>query len=331
VSSRRRSRGVVIVVAIVAAAIAAVVAWAGRADEGSAQEAAGPREGAPPLALDAFVSNQAEAEGLAGAARLYQDGKRRDALEAFQRVLAANPDSLYAQIGVAFALWPDGTLEQLRKLEARDPASGLVQLHLGLALYWQGRLQEAEEAWRKAEEIEPDSSAALRAESLLHPEMPAGRPFFVPAEPLPQDLEGRLPLEQLDALERRAQGSTRATPWIQYGVALQRAGRSLSARDAFDKAVELEPDNPEALVAAAVARFDKDEPSQTFSRLGPLTTRFPDEPVVRFHLGLCLIWLRRLDEARNQLEQTRADGGQTVWGRQASELLDTLDSAATAG
>jgi Flp pilus assembly protein TadD len=157
--------------------------------------------------------------------------------------------------------------------------------------------------------------------------MPAGRPFFVPSEPLPTDIEDLLPLEQLAELERRARSAPDALPWIQYGVALQRAGRSVSARDAFARAVELEPENVEALVAEAVARFEKDDPSRAFSRLGPLSDRFGDEPVVRFHLGLCLLWLRRLDEARDQLEQAVAAGGGTVWGRQAAELLDQLDAA----
>jgi tetratricopeptide (TPR) repeat protein len=318
---------IVIAVAVAAAAVAAVVAWGGRADDSRAPEAGGPREGAPPLALDALVADEAEATGLESAARLYQEGQRREALEAFRQVLEAHPDSLYAKVGAAFALWPDGTFEELRKLEASEPGSALVQLHLGLALFWEGRQLEAEEAWRTAQESEPDSSAAVRAESLLHPEMPAGRPFVVPSQALPRELEGMLPLEQLAELERRAGEAADAAPWIAYGVALQRAGRPLSARAAFDRAVELEPENVEALVAAAVSRFEKDDPSQAFSRLGPLSDRFGDEPIVRFHLGLCLLWLRDLDEARAQLEQAVAAGGETVWGRQAAQLLASLEEA----
>jgi tetratricopeptide (TPR) repeat protein len=322
-----RGRVVVVGVAAVAATVAAVVAWGGRADDGQVREAGGRREGSPPLALDALVADRAEAVGLESAARLYREGQRRAALDGFRQVLESSPDSLYAQVGAAFALWPEGTFEELRRLEEREPGSALVQLHLGLALYWDGRQQEAQEAWRKAEELEPDSSAAVRAESLLHPEMPAGRPFFVPSEPLPPELEGALPLAQLAALEERANAATDATPWIQYGVALQRAGRPLSAREAFDRAVELEPDNVEALAGAAVIRFEKDDPSQAFSRLGPLSDRFGNEPVVRFHLGLCLLWLRQVEEARDQLGQAVATGGETVWGRQAAQLLESLDSA----
>jgi tetratricopeptide (TPR) repeat protein len=328
VSSRARTRLFVAAVAVAAASVAAVVAWAGREpDTPPPATAAGPREGVPPLALDALVADETEAAGIREGARLYEEGQRREALDAFRDVLAERPGSLYAAVGAAFALWPEGTLEELRALEAAHPESGLVQLHLGLALLWQGRRLEAEEAWRRAEALEPDSAAAIRAESLLHTEMPAGRPFFVPGTPLPEDLANRLPLEQLEQLGRRAESADTAEAWLHYGVALQRAGKPVSARDAFDRAVELAPADPEALVAAALARFDKDAPSQAFSRLGPLADRFPDEPVVRFHLGLSLLWLRQVDEAREQLDRAVAAGGDTIWGREAALLLDRLESA----
>ena len=50
---------------------------------------------------------------------------------------------------------------------------------------------------------------------------------------------------------------------------------------------------PDAQVAAAVVRFDKTRPVLAFSRLGPLTRRFPHASTVRFHLGLLLLWLAR--------------------------------------
>src|SRR5262245_12595918 len=265
-SSRTRTRAIVAAVAVAAAVVAGVVAWVGRGEEGTASVAqGGPREGSPPLVLDALVDDPAEAVGLRSAADLYQSGERRAALEAFNELLEREPGSLYAKVGAALSLWPDGTLSQLRELETANPESALVQLHLGLTLLWQGRQAEAEEAWRRAEELEPDSPAAVRAESLLHPEFPAGRPFFVPAEQLPQDLARLLPTEQLAQLRQRATDSDSAREWIDYGVGLQRAGLTVSAREAFERASALEPDNREALTAAALSRFDKDDPSEAFS------------------------------------------------------------------
>jgi tetratricopeptide (TPR) repeat protein len=327
VSSRVRVYALVGAAAAAAAAAAALVAWSGRGDDGTvAAETSPPRSGAPPLALDVLVDSPEEAAALQEAVQLYEDGRREAALAAFEQVLADDPASLYAQVGAAFASWPDGTLGALDALAAEHPASALVELHRGLALFWEGKDGEAEAAWRRAEAIDPDSPAALRAESLVHPEMPAGRPFFVAGEAVPQDVAGLSPLEQLAELERRAEAGN-AEDWILYGAALQRAGRSVSARAAFDRAVSLAPQDLEAQTAAAVARFDKDDPAQAFSRLGPLSARYAAEPVVQFHLGLLLLWLSQVEEATRHLEAARDGGAGTVWAEEARRLLDRLEEA----
>jgi hypothetical protein len=88
--------------------------------------------------------------------------------------------------------------------------------------------------------------------------------------------------------------------------------------------VKLAPDDPETLTAAAVARFDKDEPAAAFSRLGPLTRRFPRVQTVRFHLGLLLVWIGDAEGAKRQLRQVQALGPETRLGREAKRFLDRL-------
>jgi Flp pilus assembly protein TadD len=114
-----------------------------------------------------------------------------------------------------------------------------------------------------------------------------------------------------------------------YGVALQRVERPVSAERQFAAAAALAPGNPEAQVAAAVGRFDKDNPSAAFSRLGPLSKRFPRAPTVRFHLGLLLLWLNDLPDARKQLRLARAEGPGTPLGQEASRFLVRLSSIGT--
>ena len=112
-----------------------------------------------------------------------------------------------------------------------------------------------------------------------------------------------------------------------YGSVLEQAGRRISAQRAYDRAVELDPDSLDARVAAAVGRFDKDDPSQAFGRLGPLASANPRAPVVRYHLGLMLLWLPNLEEAREQLERARAADPTGFYGRQAARVLQQLDEA----
>ncbi len=329
-----RIRLLVVVLAVAAGGAAAAVAWTGRAQESASpthSQPSGPRQGAPPLELDPLVRDRELDASLRAAERLYDDGNRSGARAAFDEILAEHPDSVEAAVGAAIASWPDGTTPRLEELAAREPARGLVQLHLGLAYLWGRRDGDAQDAWREALRVEPDSSSAIRAESLLHPEMAPARPFYVPGASFPAELAGLLPLEQLEALEERAAGSGSVTDRLLYGSGLQRAGRVVSAVEAFDRAVELSPDDPEALTAAALARFAKDDPSAAFSRLGPLADRFPQSAVVRFHLGLALLWLRSAEEARRQLGLAVASEPDTVWADQARRLLAELDREGTGG
>lgn len=152
---------------------------------------------------------------------------------------------------------------------------------------------------------------------------PLPQPLFYPDFGLPSDLVGLAPREQLEALqERAAAGDVQAL--LVLGVAYQRAGERDSAREAFDRALEREPGNLRARVAAAVIRFDRDEPAAAFSRLGPLARDHPRAALVRFHLGLLLLWIRELEEARVQLERALAADPSGFYGREARALLERL-------
>jgi tetratricopeptide (TPR) repeat protein len=312
------------VIAIVAslAATAAVVTVGATvlASSGESKREAGPvglREGAPPLLLDLGVRDDAEARTLRRAASLHARGRRAEAAR-----LLVGAASLDGQVAAAVAAWPDGTIERLAALRRRHPRSALVRVHLGLARFWARQDAAAVAAWRAAERVEPDSASAVRAGDLLHPNMATGLPTFVPAVTLPPALAKLRPADQLEAL---SQGARDADGKLLYGVALQRLGKPVSARRQFDAAAALEPDRAETQVAAAVARFDKDDPSRAFSRLGPLSRRFPRAPTVRFHLGLLLLWIGRVDEAKRQLASARDLGPATALGREANRFLDRLD------
>ena len=327
-SRRARVYAIVAVAAAAAAllAIAGALFQAGGEDGGTRPATTQPEraDSAPPgLELDVTVFlTDAQARELRQAEIAYDDGRRAEARRRFEAVLRRDPDSVEAAVGAAIAAWPDGTVERLRDVVATHPDSGVALLHLGLALLAEGDREAAEEQWREAERRDPDSSAALTAEDLLHPGMPPGRPFFLPSKTAPE-LEKLPPARQLRVLAERARRGT-AADWILYGAALQRAQRPVSARAAFDRALALEPGNLEARAAAAVARFEKDDPSQSFSRLGPLASANPRSPVVRFHLGLMLLWLRQLEQARNQLGRASEAGPQTRHGRAAASLLRRL-------
>lgn len=321
-SPRARVYGIV-GVAAVAAAVAVVGATLLQTRGERAAEAPQVRAGAPRLLLDLGIRSDAEGRALRRAATLYDRGRRRDALAIFSRYRSVD-----ARIGAAFARWPDGTLGTMEDLAGDTPRSAVVQLHLGLALYWSRRDGDALAAWRIAARVQPDTESAIEADTLLHPRFAPGLPPFVPEFPFPRRL-ARLPRDrQLAALAAAARAPD-ARAKLLYGIALQGLGRRVSAAAEFTAAARLAPDDPEARVADAVGRFSKTAPQRAFSRLGPLVRVFPRAQTVRFHLGLLLLWSGEVRQARKELVLARALGARTPLGREANAFLASLRSNGT--
>lgn len=275
-----------------------------------------PRPGFPPLALFFGIRDDREAVDLGRAASLYEAGRRQQAAPIFARY-----DSLEAKVGSAFAAWP-ASKDRIEQLGALYPRSSLAQLHLGLSRFWDGS-GGALTAWREARDVEPDTPYAVRAGDLLQPEFAPGLPGFIVS--FDYRIPGGTRAAQLDALaaDRTLRGR------LLYGVALQALGRPVSARRAFAGALELAPKNVDALVADAVGRYDKGNPSAAFSRLGPLSRSFPNAATVRFHLGLLLLWQKDLQEAKRQLELARrAEPGSRI-ADEATRFLDAIRNAGT--
>lgn len=277
-----------------------------------------PRPGFPPLYLDLGVRGDPAAQAIRSASALYARGRHADALRIFDRY----PD-VEAQVGAALATWPAGTIDRLRTLASAHPRSAVVRLNLGIADYWAGKGADALAAWREAVSVEPDSPAAVSADNFLHPDFAPSLPPFVPSFPAPPVLRDLPPGRQLEALAQRARGGG-AHAKLLYGAALQRVGRPVSAEREFAAAARLAPDDPDAQVAAAVGLFSKAHPERAFGRLGPLTRRFPAAPTVRFHLGVMLLWMRQLKQARTELRKAVAEGPRTAPGLEAKRFLDSL-------
>jgi Flp pilus assembly protein TadD len=173
---------------------------------------------------------------------------------------------------------------------------------------------------------EPDSPYAILAGNLLFSNLPRGLPAFVPSFSAPSSVTRLPPARQLDALRKLAEGGG-AREWLLYGVGLQRVGRPVSAREAFERAARLAPEDAESRVAAAVGAFDKGQPETAFGELGPLTRTFPRAPTVRFHLGVLLLWTGRIDEAERQLGlASRTRPGSPI-AREAARYLRTIRRA----
>jgi tetratricopeptide (TPR) repeat protein len=309
---------IVVLVAAAAALVTVLATHLTGTDATPAVPVAGPRPGAPPLVLDLGVRTDPEARALRKAAALYTEKRRAAAGRIFDRYT-----SVEARVGSAMVRWPEGYAD-LERVAGRSPASGAAQLNLGLGRFWQGQLESARDAWRSARAGEPDSMYAVRAGDLLFPQYPVpGLPTYVPGFASPPELDRLAPPAQLRLLERRAAAGG-AREKILYGVALQRLGRARSAERQFTAAARRAPRDPEAATARAVGLFDKARPARAFSQLGPLGNRFPHTATVRFHLGLLLVWMGQVEDARRQFRLAQAAEPGSVHAKQAASFLARL-------
>ena len=208
-----------------------------------------------------------------------------------------------AEVRAAFEKPPAAAARALEALVQASPGDPVVQFNDGTALLCAGYTAEAADAYRRAKTAGRDTWYEVKADNLLHPQ------FFQQGYP-PFLYSGG------DAL-------------LVQGQVAQRDFHQRTAERLWAKAARLRPDDPDAQVAAAVGRFDMDDLSASFSRLGPLVKRFPHSQTVRFHLGLLLTWTGQAKLAVKEFRAARALGPSTVLGRDAAAFLERLVTGGT--
>ncbi|MGH2935617.1 MAG: hypothetical protein ACRDL2_14035 [Gaiellaceae bacterium] len=281
-----RARVVAIVAAAAAVAVGATVGGTILQTRGESTGSTA-RKGFPPLELPASQ-----------ALSLYKAGKHDQAESLFAR-----SGTLGGRVGAAFSTWPHGTLDEMKKLVASHPGSALAELHLGLAYFWSGRDSDAAASWQRAAKAQPDTPYAVVALDFLHPGVaPNLPPIVVDAGAVPK--------------------AARAN--VLAGAALWNRERRVSAKRALDAAVRLAPHDPAVLSAAAIALFSPARPLAPFPHLGPLTGAYPKAAVVRFHLGVLLLWTKQVKKGEAQLRLAVADEPTSVYAQTAEQILQAL-------
>jgi hypothetical protein len=165
----------------------------------------------------------------------------------------------------------------------------------------------------------------VQAESALYPRFAPGLPPIVTSLGLPSAPSRAA---QLSLLAREARDGG-ADAKLRYGLLLWQLWHRVSAERQFDAAARLAPRDPVARTAAAVGAFTKRAPVRAFGRLGPLTGAFPRSAVVRFHLGLLLVWSRQPAKGVKQLELAVADEPGSIYATEARRFLAALGQHGT--
>jgi predicted Zn-dependent protease len=274
-----------------------------------------PRQGRPPVFLEFGVRDDPEAKELSHAADLLNGGKARQAGAIFARY-----HSLQAEIGAAFARWPDGGLDELKRLVATHPESPVAQFHLGMAYYWSGRVADAARTWQSVAARYPDSPESVEVENVLYPKFAPGLPLIVTTVAQPSAPSRAAQLRLLARAARQADPAAK----LRYGLALWQLWRRVSAERQFAAAAKLAPNDPVVRTAVAVGAFTKRAPVRAFGLLGPLTAEFPHAAVVRFHLAILLVWTRQPAKALKEFRLAIADEPRSIYGKEARQFIAAL-------
>jgi len=206
------------------------------------------------------------------------------------------PSKNAATVRDALSKGPKRAARALEALANEHPKDPVVQFNYATALYCGGFDAEALQAYRKAKKAGRDTRYEVTADVILHPQFfsEGGYPPFV--------------YSGGDAL-------------LVQGQIAQRNYHQHTAERLWARAAMLHPNDADAQVAAAVGRFDMDNLSASFSRLGPLVKRFPKSQTVRFHLGLLLVWTGQAKQAVKELRLAHQLGPRTAMGQQAAKLV----------
>jgi predicted Zn-dependent protease len=206
------------------------------------------------------------------------------------------PSKNTATVRNALSKGPKRAARALEALADEHPKDPVVQFNYATALYCGGFDAEALQAYRKAKRAGRDTRYEVTADVILHPQFfsEGGYPPFV--------------YSGGDAL-------------LVQGQIAQRNYHQHTAERLWARAAKLHPNDADAQVAAAVGRFDMDNLSASFSRLGPLVKRFPKSQTVRFHLGLLLVWTGQAKQAIKELRLAHQLDPGTAMGQQAAKLV----------
>ena len=230
---------------------------------------------------------------LAAQARVYQaersrsEPKRRLALETAiarldlaERLDPKPPQTLYADRALYHAALGnagDAARDRARR-DATPPTTGRDFYLLGTSLLARGQPDRAEPILSRATGLDPRRFWGWFALGLCHYD------------------QGRFAESAGDFAICAVLAPKFAWPWMNRGLALARANRLVEAREAYDRAIEADPENAEARVNRALTSLDLGDAPAAVADLEKAIALGIDDPSVRAAMGEAMARAGRRDE-----------------------------------
>jgi tetratricopeptide (TPR) repeat protein len=228
------------------------------------------------------------------AIQLHQEGRLVDAVQRYQRILAAEPDHADALHLSGVVAQQQGRLPQaieyIERALARQPQNAIFHSNLALALRAVGRLPDAIKHLRKAVRLDPTYLAGARnLATVLHEQG--------------QFDEAEQTLEAIAKHHPRDPGIFRI-----YGLIRLKQARVQEAEAAFRKALALDPNDAESRNNLGLALKEQRRFAEAEAELRQALALKPDAANVLNNLGLLCTEQGRLGEAeRYYLDLLKSD------------------------
>lgn len=212
--------------------------------------------------------------------------KHDDALKTRQKAMAAFPGSIDAYLAIAVDIFrrkgnTGEAISFLKKHEGRISNHAGYYFHLGTFYFYDGRLDEMEDAFRAGLKLDPWPD-------IYSPNYPVADPYFMMGMGLLEkgDDEGaeKNILISLEKLDRNF-----AVGWAELAELLLKTGRGKEGKTHLDTAVRLRPDNPRVKEVQAAYLLKEGKVEEARGILLKVLEKHPDRIRARLWMAEVLV------------------------------------------
>jgi tetratricopeptide (TPR) repeat protein len=212
----------------------------------------------------------------------------------------------------------EGARADLAAVLSEDDAHAEAHFKMGLTLFNLGEYESARTHFNRSLELEPDRAAAV------HHNLGVLAYQLGDMEAAMEAFQSALAADPDDADTRYQLGATYLVLAFPMGAASPDPDQLARAQAEFDRALEISPGKPEALIGLANIHMLQNDMDEAIALLEEVVAERPEMREALFALGRSYAAVGETDKAVATLEQFLATDPPTVWADQAEDLLLTL-------